>query len=86
MSLDYIKRELEKGNLLFGTHLVEKMISQNITLEQVIEVIYDGKVNKKRPDEQSKSRFTKYTLTKGNISVVIKDSKIPFVITAFRRK
>jgi len=86
LSLEYIKRELEKENLIFSIHLIEKMISQNISLDQIIEVIYDGKINKKQADEKSNNKFTKYTLTKGDISVVVKDSETPFVITAYRRK
>ncbi len=84
MSLEYIRRELEKENLHFGPHLVDRMIQYNIDLDQVISVI-NGKVNKKEPDERSHRRFTKYSLTKGNVSVVVKDSEIPFVITVFRR-
>ncbi len=81
MSLEYIRRELEKEDLHFGPHLVDRMIQYNIDLDQVLS---NGKINKKEPDERSHERFTKYSLTKGNISVVVKDSEIPFVIV-FRR-
>jgi len=86
VSLDYIRNKLKEGLLDFGPHLVERMIQHHIDLDQVIDVIQNGILNKKESDDRSKGRFTKYTLSKGSITVVIKDSDIPFVITTFRRK
>ncbi len=85
MSLERIKKQLEKENIAFGPHLVERMLQFHIDLDQILSVIMYGKVNKKEPDERSGGQFTKYTLTKGSIGVVVKDSEVPFVITTFRR-
>ena len=85
MSIDYIRKQLESDKLDFGAHLVDRMLQYHIDLDQIIQVIKEGKINKKLPDERSGGKFTKYTLTRGTISVVIKDSDIPFVITVYRR-
>ena len=42
-------------------------------------------VNKKEKDKRSHGKFTKYTISKGDIVVVVKDCKPGFIITASRR-
>ncbi|MCH7732739.1 MAG: hypothetical protein IIB44_09530 [Candidatus Marinimicrobia bacterium] len=53
--------------------------------QQVLDTILTGTVNKKEKDERSRGRFTKYTISKANILVVVKDCKPGFIITANRR-
>ena len=83
--MDRIRKQIADENIDFGPHLAERMIQHNIDLDQILEVIRRGTVNKQEPDERSKGRYSKYTLTLGKIGVVVKDSEIPFVITTFRR-
>ncbi|MBI4180080.1 hypothetical protein HY522_11735 [bacterium] len=84
MGLNEIRRELACGQVDFGTHLVDKMIAENIELDQILDVIGNGTVMKKEPDERTEGKLTKYTLVRGGIGVVVKDSDVPFVVTAFR--
>ncbi len=41
-------------------------------------------LTKKEKDERSEGKFNKYTISKGNIVVVVKDSLPAFIITANR--
>ena len=84
MGLNEIRHGLGNGQVDFGPHLVDKMLAENIELEQILDVIRNGAVTKKEPDERTEARLTKYTLLKGGIAVVVKDSDMPFVITTFR--
>ncbi len=61
------------------------MWDNSISIEQVLETILTGTVNKKEKDKRSHGKFTKYTISKGDIVVVVKDCKPGFIITASRR-
>ena len=84
MGLNEIRQGLENGHVDFGPHLVDKMLAENIELEQILDVIRNGTLSKKEPDERTEGKLTKYTLVKDTIGVVVKDSDVPFVITTFR--
>ena len=84
MGLNEIRQGLAKGQVDFGPHLVDKMLAENIELEQVLDAVRNGTLAKKEPDERTEGRLTKYTLVKDGIGVVVKDSDVPFVITTFR--
>ncbi len=49
------------------------------------DTILTGTVNKHEKDERSQGQFTKYTMSKGDIVVVVKDCQPGFIIAANRR-
>jgi len=61
------------------------MWKNGISIDQVLDTILTGTVNKKEKDEQSKGKFLKYTISKSEIVVVVKDCKPGFIITANKR-
>ncbi len=85
MSLEQIRNDARSGAITFGPHLIERMVENGISIDQVIEVILDGVLRKKQADEHSKGKFTKYTLAKGRLTVTVKDCRPAFIITANRR-
>lgn len=86
MSIEQIRADVRAEHLTFGPHLIERMAQNGISIDQVLDVILNGTVRKKEPDERSKGRFTKYTLNKGVITVTVKDCQPAFVITANRSR
>lgn len=86
MSLKSIQDDVSSGEITFGPHLIQRMWENGISIDQVLEAILNGKVNKQEKDEQLPGKFTKYTISKRNITVVVKDCKPAFIITANRSK
>jgi len=85
MSIDEIRDDVRFERITFGPHLVERMYANGISIDQVLDVILYGTVRKKEPDEHSEGRFNKYTISKGRITVTVKDCFPAFIITANRR-
>jgi hypothetical protein len=86
MSIEQIRADIRAEVVTFGPHLIERMVQNGISINQVLEVILIGTVRKKEPDEHSRGKFTKFTVNKGTITVTVKDCRPAFVITANRRK
>ncbi len=86
MSLKNIYDDIKSERITFGPHLIQRMWENGISIDQVLDTILNGRVNKKEKDERSQGHFTKYTISKGKIVVVVKDCKPGFIITANRRK
>jgi len=61
------------------------MWENGISINQVLDTILTGTINKKEKNERSHGKFTKFTVSKGNIVVVVKDCKPGFIITTNRR-
>ena len=85
MSLRSIHDDVRSQKISFGPHLIQRMWENGISIDQVLDTILTGTVNKKERDEQSKGKFLKYTISKGEIIVVVKDCKPGFIITANKR-
>ena len=85
MSLSSIQNDIKSQRITFGPHLIQRMWENGISIDQVLDTILTGVVNKKGKDEQSKGKFIKYTISKGEIVVVVKDCKPAFIITANKR-
>jgi len=86
MSIEQIRADVRSEAITFGPHLIERMYQNGISIDQVLDVILNGTVRKKEPDERSKGKFTKFTLHKGRLTVTVKDCRPAFVITASRRR
>jgi len=85
MSLKSIQEDVKAQRITFGPHLIQRMWKNGISIDQVLDTILTGTVNKKEKDEQSKGKFLKYTISKSEIVVVVKDCKPGFIITANKR-
>lgn len=85
MSIDNIYEDVRNEYVLFGPHLNQRMYENGISIEQVLDVILTGTIRKKEKDEKSGGKFSKFTIAKGAVYVVVKDSRPPFIITANRR-
>jgi len=85
MSLKSIYDDVRSNRITFGPHLVQRMWENGISIDQVLDTILTGTVNKKEKDERSQGKFLKYTISKGDIVVVVKDCKPGFIITANKR-
>jgi len=85
MSLKSIYDDVKSQKITFGPHLIQRMWENGISIDQVLDTILTGTVNKKERDEQSKGKFLKYTVSKNEIVVVVKDCKPGFIITANKR-
>jgi len=85
MSLRTIQDDVKSQRITFGPHLIQRMWENGISIDQVLDTILTGIVNKKERDEQSLGKFIKYTISKGDIVVVVKDCKPGFIITANKR-
>lgn len=85
MSLSSIQNDIKSQRITFGPHLIQRMWENGISIDQVLDTILTGVVSKKGKDEQSKGKFIKYTISKGEIVVVVKDCKPAFIITANKR-
>ena len=86
MSLQSIYNDVNSEEITFGSHLIQRMWENGISIDQVLETILNGIVNKKEKDEQSDGQFIKYTISKSKIKVVVKDCKPAFIITASRSR
>jgi len=85
MSIERIRDDVHSETITFGLHLVERMCENGISIDQVLDVILNGTVRKKEPDERSGGKFTKYTIRRGRITVTVKDCRPAFIITANTR-
>jgi hypothetical protein len=85
MSMETIYDDINSGQITFGPHLIERMWKNGISIEQVLDTILTGTVNKKEKNDRSHGKFNKFTISKGDIVVVVKDCKPGFIITANRR-
>ena len=85
MSIEQIRDDARSEVITFGSHLVERMCENGISIDQVLDVILNGTVRKREPDERSGGKFAKYTIGKGRITVTAKDCRPAFIITANRR-
>ena len=85
MSIETIYDDINSEQITFGPHLIQRMWEGGISIDQVLDTILTGTVNKKEKDERSRGKFTKFTISKGDIVVVVKDCKPGFIITANRR-
>ncbi|MCU0644994.1 MAG: DUF4258 domain-containing protein [bacterium] len=85
MSLKSIQDDVKSQRIAFGPHLIQRMWESGISIDQVLDTILTGTVNKKERDERSLGRFIKYTISKGDIVVIVKDCKPGFIITANKR-
>jgi hypothetical protein len=85
MSIETICEDINSERITFGPHLIQRMWENGISIAQVLDTILTGTVNKKEKNEYSHGKFTKFTISKGNIVVVVKDCRPAFVITANRR-
>ena len=85
MSIESIYDDIDNEQITFGPHLIESMWNAGISIDQVLDLILTGTVNKKEKDERSHGRFNKFTISKGDMVVVVKDCNPAFIITAKRR-
>ncbi|MEQ8171255.1 MAG: DUF4258 domain-containing protein [Candidatus Eremiobacterota bacterium] len=85
MSINTIYNDINSEEITFGPHFIQRMWENGISIDQVLDTIMTGIVNKKEKDERSEGKFSKYAISKGNIVVVVKDSLPAFIITANRR-
>ncbi len=84
MSIEQIRDDVLSEAITFGPHLIERMNQNDISIDQVLDVILTMTVRKKEPDERSRGKFTKYTIYKGRITVTVKDCRPAFIVTANR--
>lgn len=84
MSIEQIRQEVVAEAISFGPRLVERMVQNGISIDQVLDIVLNGTVRKKVPDERSSGRFSKYTISRGRITVTVKDCRPAFIITANR--
>lgn len=82
MSIEQVRDDIHSETITFGPHLVQRLYENGISIDQVLDVILNGTVRKKEPDEQSGGKFTKYSLRRGRITVTVKDCRPAFIITA----
>ncbi|OIP42887.1 hypothetical protein AUJ95_01265 [Candidatus Desantisbacteria bacterium CG2_30_40_21] len=85
MSIETICGDINFERITFGTHLIQRMWQNGISIDQVLDTILTGIVNKKENDESSYGKFNKFTISKDDIVVVVKDCNPAFIITANRR-
>ena len=85
MSIQTVRDDVRSGRITFGPHLIQRMWENGISIDQVMDTILTGTINKREKDERSYGRFTKYTISKGDIVVVVKDCRPGFIVTANRR-
>ena len=86
MAIETIYNDINSDRITFGPHLIQRMWENGISIDQVLDTILTGTVNKKEKDEHSHGKFTKYTISKGRIVAVVKDCRPGFIITANRRR
>ena len=85
MSIETIREDVNSERITFGTHLIQRMWENGISINQVLDTILTGTINKKEKDKSSHGKFAKFTISKDNIMAVVKDSNPGFIITANRR-
>ena len=85
MSIETIREDVNLERITFGPHLIQRMWENGISVDQVLDTILTGTVNKQEKDERSQGKFSKFTISKRSIVVVVKDCNPAFIITANRR-
>jgi len=96
MSIEQIYADVNSEKITFGPHLIQRMYEYGISIDQVLDVILTGTIRKREPDERTSGKFTKYRkpkasvseaniISKGRITVTVKDCRPSFIITANRR-
>lgn len=85
MSIKRIYEDVNSECIAFGPHLIQRMWENGISVDQVLDTILTGTINKKEKDERSRGKFKKFTISKGKITVVVKDCNPSFIVTANRR-
>jgi len=85
MSINTIYKDINSEEITFSPHFIQRMWENGISIDQVLDTIMTGIINKKEKDERSEGKFSKHTISKGNIVVVVKDSLPAFIIIANRR-
>ena len=85
MSIEAIYEDVKSERITFGPHLIQRIWENGISINQVLDTILSGIINKREKDERSQGKFTKFTISKGDIVVVVKDCRPGFIITARRR-
>ena len=83
---EYICLALDISHLLRKPHVIQRIWEEGLSVDQVLDAILTGTVRKREKDDYSKGKFTKYTIVKRRITVVVKDCKPAFIITARRRR
>ena len=86
MSIETIYNDILNEQITFGPHLIQRMWENGISIAQVLDTIITGTINKSEKDELSHGKFKKYTISKSNLVVVVKDCIPAFIITANRRR
>ena len=86
MSLESIRRDIRNESITIGPHVVQRLWEDGLSIDQVLDTISNGIVRKREKDEYSEGQYTKYTIVKRHIAVVVKDCHPAFIITARRRK
>jgi hypothetical protein len=85
MSIETICEDINSERITFGPHLIQRMWENGISIDQVLDTILTGTVNKKEKNKRSHGKFIKFTISKGDTVVVVKDCNPAFIITANRR-
>ncbi len=85
MSIEMIYNDVNSERITFGPHLIQRMWEKGISIDQVLDTILTGTINKKEKDKHFHDKFNKFTISKSNIVVVVKDCNPAFIITANRR-
>ena len=52
MSIETIYEDINSERITFGPHLIQRMWENRISIDQVLDTILTGTVNKKEKDEQ----------------------------------
>jgi hypothetical protein len=86
MSIENIYNDIKNEQITFGPHLIQRMWENGISIAQVLDTILTGAIKKKEKDELSHGKFMKYTISKRQLVVAVKDCIPAFVITANKRR
>jgi len=85
MARETIHEDIISEQITFGPRLIQRMWENGISIDQVLDTILTGTVNKKERDERSHGKFSKFTISKGDVVVVVKDCNPAYIITSNRR-
>lgn len=67
MSIETIYDDITSERITFGPHLIQRMWENGISINQVLDTILTGIINKKEKDERSHGKFTKFTILSARI-------------------
>lgn len=85
MSIETVYEDISSERITFGPHLIQRMWENGISIEQVLHAVLTGTVSKREKDERSHGKFSRFTVSKGDIVVAVKDCNPAFIITANKR-